>query len=712
MEDNSNDIELDILSLLTNLELAAQKPAKQRTTKVSTVVDKITSVSYQNGLSALALDKLIDLIVLPNELDQSSRACLVRNLYPIDKVSNSVFFRIVASLGHGVTKAPYSTQVMLLKWLILTHDMVEDQTVFSQVYSILFNLLDTAAIRLPLCHLLSIITRRRHVRPFRIQLLMELIQQTGSEPSLIGLYKVFKVFVPDVIICQKVNGRAPLFTDLDPEWRGRLCEIQKKAHFLKTHSLASEENGCRLFQRRGTYANKLPKLGLPETESSYTQESSITLDEIENIQDLVGNLEKIHVPNQLVAMLGDPLLQKFLQLKSSGSDLKRIDNWLLAFFEDKMLRSVQDSDVSEMLQLTLEYTRFSKKLPPACDLYLKSIIPTWDGLRDRDFILDLLAYTHLDSFQNLLENLFSPLEDAVLSDGSIGSKLALLKFYTALLYRWTVEHLLQSESASIIEASIMPLVKHANDLALTTLQNSSSVSTVSVILNFYETVAALTQNIALNSSLSIVLPNPEAIYLLCFTSSLSVLSRIFGVLAIYKRLFEYTPIPGHVKTTTSCLKDFNAYLIDICNCIWRDRAFNTNDLNSKGCLLSPLIIDALNRYLIAHSNNLVSLESSFNLSFSPVTCLLAKNYFKREENQQPDIYGSKCVMADNGPITQTYFKNLRRLRKEELQIDGIVMSWQDYKLGVLDYLEEKGAPGISDLMHSTLKNLSNRPRDK
>ncbi|POS87422.1 hypothetical protein EPUL_002144, partial [Erysiphe pulchra] len=650
MEENSNEIESDILSLLANLEQAAQKPAKQRKTKVSILVDKINLASYQNGLSALALDKLIDLIVLPNELDQSSRASLISG-----------------KSWHGASKAPYSTQVMLLKWLILTHDVVEDQTVFSQVYSILFNLLDTAAIR------------------------MELIQQTGSEPALIGLYKVFKVFVPDVIIGQKLDGRAPLFTDLDPDWRGRLCEIQKKAHFLKIHALGIEENCCGLFQRRRAYANKLPKLGLPETESSYTQESSITLDEIENIQDLVANLEKIHVPNQLVSMLGDPLLQKFLQLKSSESDLKRIDNWLLAFFEDKILRkSVENSDVSEMLQLTLEYTRLSKKLPLACELYLKSIMPNWDGLQDRGIILDLLAYTNLDSFQNLFENLLSPLEDTVLSGGSIGSKLALLKFYTTLLHRLTVEFLLQSESTSIIEASIMPLAKHANNLALTTLQNSSSVSTVSVVLNFYETVAALTQNIAVHSSLSIILPHPEAIYLLCFTSSLSVLSRIFSVLTIYKRLLDDTPIPGPIKTTISCLNDFNAYLIDICNFLWRDRAFNTQDLNTKGCLLSPFIIDALNRYLV-QSNKLVSLQSSFNLSFSPVTCLLAKKYFIREENQQ-HIYGPKNAMADNGPITQTYLKNLRRLRKDELQTDGIVMSWQNYKLGVLDYLEEMGTP--------------------
>lgn len=619
----------------------------------------------------------------------------------------------MASLGHGITKAPYSTQAMLLKWLIMTHDTVEDPTVFSQVYSILFNLLDTAAIRSQLCHLLSIITRRKHVRPFRIQLLMELIQQTGNEPALIGLLKVFKIFVPDVIFGHKADGYAPLFTHPNPEWRDRLDEIQKQALLLKMQdTLVCEDKNCRLFKNRGIYTNKISKIGLPVTETSHTQESSITLEEIENIHGLVRYFERIHVPNQLVAMLGDPLLQKFLQLRSSESDLKRIDHWLLAFFEDKLSRGcTENGDVSEILRLILEYTNSSKKIPSACISYIKSMIPTWNGLRDRDIILDLLVYTQLDSFEDIFENLLSPLEEAILSDGSVDSKLALLKFYTALLNRWTIGVLIQPESASIIEASVTALVKHANDLALTILQISNSVSKILMVLIFYEAVAVSTQNIALHSSLYLVLPHPEAIYLLCFTSSLSVLSSICGVLAIYKRLLDDTSLSGRIKITISCLEHFNAYLIDICNCLWRDRAFNTKDLNTKGCLLSTPVVDELSRYLVDHSNNLVSLQSTFNFSFSPVTCLLAMKCFRREENLWQVNDGLEDEMVNIGPVTQSYLKNLRRRRKEELGDDRIVISWHDYKLAILDYLEEMGAPGISDLIHSTLKNLSNRPRE-
>jgi len=51
----------------------------------------------------------------------------------------------------------------------MVYHLLENTAILSQTYGVLFNLLDTAAIRPQLCHLLALITRRKHVRPFRIQ---------------------------------------------------------------------------------------------------------------------------------------------------------------------------------------------------------------------------------------------------------------------------------------------------------------------------------------------------------------------------------------------------------------------------------------------------------------------------------------------------------------------------------------------------------------
>jgi centromere protein I len=79
------------------------------------------------------------------------------------------------------------------------------------------------------------------------------------------------------------------------------------------------------------------------------------------VHDFVQKLEKIEPPNQLVAVIGDSLLQKFLQLRSSESNSRRVDAWLLAFFEDQLeAPEPADSKILEMLEALLIYTRYNK----------------------------------------------------------------------------------------------------------------------------------------------------------------------------------------------------------------------------------------------------------------------------------------------------------------------------------------------------------------
>jgi centromere protein I len=84
---------------------------------------------------------------LPNELDQASVATLIRNLYPAGRVSDDVVVKVVGSLGHGKAKAAFPAQAALLKWLTMIYDILENQKILTQLYSVLFNLLDTIAIR-------------------------------------------------------------------------------------------------------------------------------------------------------------------------------------------------------------------------------------------------------------------------------------------------------------------------------------------------------------------------------------------------------------------------------------------------------------------------------------------------------------------------------------------------------------------------------------
>jgi centromere protein I len=127
--------------------IAARIPAKQRESKVAGVVERVTARAYEVGVAPDVLEELVDLITTRNELDQASVNGLIRNLYPTEKVSDDIVIKVVCSLGHGTAKASFPAQAALLKWLVMVYDALENRRILSQLYAVLFNLLDTIAIR-------------------------------------------------------------------------------------------------------------------------------------------------------------------------------------------------------------------------------------------------------------------------------------------------------------------------------------------------------------------------------------------------------------------------------------------------------------------------------------------------------------------------------------------------------------------------------------
>lgn len=131
----------------SNSYTASKVPAKKRHTSIKSRVDDLTSLAYEHGLLPDDLKELIDLVTTPSHLDQASLAAIIKSLYPVGKVGDDVVLQILGSLGHGQLKPSLGIQFHLLRWLILVYHALRGQTTLSQAYGVLFNLLDTAAIR-------------------------------------------------------------------------------------------------------------------------------------------------------------------------------------------------------------------------------------------------------------------------------------------------------------------------------------------------------------------------------------------------------------------------------------------------------------------------------------------------------------------------------------------------------------------------------------
>lgn len=331
------------------------------------------------------------------------------------------------------------------------------------------------------------------------------------------------------------------------------------------------------------------------------------------------------------------------------------------------------------------------------------MLPHWNGIIGRQVILDLLAYSPIGPFEDLYQFIFRPLEDAVLDDDTLESKLALLAFYTHLLQRWAAFLLSEPQPSFPPGSAISALTDHANILALTIIQLSLSISTCSTVLDFYETTTSLTLHPDLKTKIRIITPPVELVYTLFFTSSLSTLSRLCAVLANYKRAFELAMAPTATEQQTypkSYVNHFNGFLMDLCNCLWRSRAFNTSDVNALGCLLPESVVSTLSSYVSSLDTG-IELPTLFSLSYSPVLCQLAIAYFRELEDAAED----EIEIRHAGPVTQASLKMLQRG-------GGLNLAWPDYRLGVLQYLENKGAPGVGELMYNTMKHLMTARENK
>lgn len=277
--------------------------------------------------------------------------------------------------------------------------------------------------------------------------------------------------------------------------------------------------------------------------------------------------------------------------------------------------------------------------------------------------------------------------------------------------------MLSSDSTSLSSSSPDPqsvqvpaLIAHVNALSLTLAQTSPTVPTHLSILDFYTLVSTrIFSSPSLLKHIPITIPPSLLIYTLHFSHSLEVVSRLCGILATYKRAWESVMVSTSPSARPLFAEErqqittFNAFLMDLCNVLWRGRAFAVSDANAKGCLVPRALEAALRGYLKkAEPDGDLVLGSVFGLSHSPVLCLQSISFLReleeREWEGEMDISDTGLRARHAGPVTQ---QSLVALAGK----GGLEISWQEYRAGVLRYLEERGFKGVPELMYNTMKNL-------
>ncbi|KAM0328515.1 hypothetical protein ACHAQA_004922 [Verticillium albo-atrum] len=694
---SADDAELG--DLISDVVEAAKIPAKKRFISIKPTIENLTSRAYDQGLLPDALNELVLLITKPNYLDQASLNSLVNNLYPASRIAPDVILRVIGSLGRGELKPSLPIQAGLLRWLVMVYHVIETPVILSQSYAVLFNLLETAAIRPHLCHVLAVITRRKHVRPFRIQAILNLSRQTGHDPALTGLLRIYKDYYPEIIVGEAIKGKASAFKHPDLQWRERLGEIQRDYAQRSAEAITQSQNGFTVSRHTLNARRGARPSGIPAVHTSYADETSVTLEEVDSADRLAQTLEKIELPNQLAAVLADPLLQKLVALRKDDVMSRRIVHWLDALLDDVVTGNADTKTFQDTMEVLEDYVSSVKETPPVVLNFLAKLFERWDGVDAQGHVLGILQYTTLLSFHELKRLLFQPLERCL--SRTPKTQILLLNMYRGLLHHWTsILHSFDTIPADTPLDSIKNLQLHAGTLALALIQSSPSIATNAAILDFYEQVAATTAHPSLEPHLRIAIPPAPLVYLIFFSSSLGNVSRLTGILALYKTAFDSAMARSKTAYTAADLRAFNSFLMDLCNCLWRGRAFNTTDTNALGCLASRAATARFQRYAEDLGSDL-TLPLLFGLSHSPLLSLQSIACVRALEDEAFRGDGGVMIATRHaGPVTQASLQRLAAAR-------GLPLKWAEYRLQVLKHLERQGFVGILEFMKNILKVLQN-----
>jgi centromere protein I len=258
----------------------------------------------------------------------------------------------------------------------------------------------------------------------------------------------------------------------------------------------------------------------------------------------------------------------------------------------------------------------------------------------------------------------------------------------------------QEPESPRLSGAASDLVTHGNAFCLAALQTSASAAMQCAILGFYEQAALLASKAPFLEHARIVVPPSPLVYMLFFGSDPGTISRLSGILARYKEGFQAVMARSRTGYSIDYINGFNGFLMDICNCLWRGRAFNAKDANAHGCLAVGAVVDELAAYA-KEAGSGVAFGSMFTLSASPALGLLATDHLRALEEAEMEQGTGDLEVRHGGPVSKA---SLAKLAKE----GGLNLSWDDFRLGVLGHLEDHGMGGVGELMSNTMTTLMKR----
>ena len=522
----------------------------------------------------------------------------------------------------------------------------------SNHYGILFHFLAYSTSRNEYCHLLFLLTRREHVTGYRIQILLELHKSSMSDNALIALLGLFKEYIPDALVGKFKPQQKNVFSHPDSHW----LEVTQRMRDGNVSISSSIKTNRRLIEdSRNAKRHKLAT-SIPATQNFESAASDILLKDLKELDLIVKHVAEVKLPSQFGAVLSDPTFREVLWYRMDRTILSRLNFWLESFISsielDDSNHTLSSSDFENIFSRLCIVSSSFWQIPQSIERVILSTFKYILPLRGCPSFLRLASFLPPRSVTDFSDMVVTPIRNTAHQLTADEITLLLHEFICPLLTRlstfysheranddeklrtkFTLE--VPTTRGVLTDAFLDEIAFCVNTLCNSSLHNNSTTALLRAFLDTYEILISLTTK---HKIIHINLPSHRLIYRCIFSGQAEVISRLAGLMRTYKMAYEIYEKAGEdagVVYTRESINHFNSYVMDMCNCLWRNRAFNLQDSNATGLGIPPDIIEAMKTD--ADRREMSPLGSLFGVISGESFSRYALDYLRTKEDESLDI---------------------------------------------------------------------------
>ncbi|XP_066267056.1 centromere protein I-like [Branchiostoma lanceolatum] len=576
--------------------------------KLQLALEGIEQHAQNKGLSP---DNILSLtvVITRGQFADSTNSRLVRCLIPATTVPEDAALRAISWI---CTNKPSKTvQAFLLRWLVLVYDLIDGKEKLHALYGVLFLFIQSDVLCPHVCHLLYLLTRKQDVRLFRVRTLLDLQTRVGVQPHLTGLLSLYKLYRPDLVNVPLYKTHRVFFKQTDKAWAAlirqvqlRNCPREERDQWLKTIQIPNTNLLNNVDPTKEPRPKKAKLDCIPAIEypgcldlSAAGPSDKVPVQLIGSFEELLKNLDSLELPSQAAAVLRSQYLQHFVSCHPQQHVAHRIGYWLYRTLRQDLIDCPSPSTkprVEKLLKALIDFTDFLQEGVPLCEMFLWEYLFTWNGLDHRPQILQLITRSRLHPFQRLNDYVLEPLRRLYFTS-KVHCKCQILACLTELLrncvsVEWARYQQTHNDEDGTTSMSLFPvdsemfpalqsiqeLVYYVDRLCVVGLQQEEGhAMLMHYTLGFFELATQLQRRFDLPL---VHAPSAPIVYMAMFDTNALTVARICAIMQRFREevtaLKQKPPQEESCGFTSSSIRKFNNCILDICDALWRCKAFS------------------------------------------------------------------------------------------------------------------------------------------